>query len=135
MGMKTYGIIGVLAAGAYGLSETDKSLNYVETTAKITKLSTECTVEKRKSKLVEKDTGDLAYMECDLAKVIAPIKGYSVSDIKYHHTMEYRYLSPADNNWHKDKGTKTSYSEGKFINGQKFQILAHKTKANKTRWK
>ncbi len=135
MSFKIYGILGVLAAGAYGVSETDKSLNYIETDAKITKLTTECTVQKRKSKLVNKETGDLAYMDCKLAKLVAPIKGYSVSDVRYHHKIEYKYKSPVDNEWHNDKGSKTAYSEGKYKKGQSFKVLAHKTDANKTRWK
>jgi len=135
MGLKFYGAVGVIALGAYGVSEADKSLNYTETTAKITKISTECTVEARKKKLVHKDTNKLAYMDCEMAKLIAPIKGYEVSDVKYHFSMEYKYKSPVDNKWHKDSGTKTSSSEGLYKKGQKFQILAHKEDPGKTRWK
>jgi len=37
MGLKTYGAIGAVALGALAVSEGDKAVNYVETTAKITK--------------------------------------------------------------------------------------------------
>ena len=135
MGFKTYGIVGVIAFGAYGVSEADKSLNYVEATAKITHLSTECTVEARKKRLVHKDSGELAYMDCKLAKLIAPAKGYSEDNIKYHYELEYSYKSPVDNQWHTDKGTRTSSKAEKYKAGQEFLVLAHTRKANKTRWK
>jgi len=124
MGLKTYGAIGAVALGALAVSEGDKAVNYVETTAKITKISTECSVSKRKSKLVEKDTGKLAMMECDLAKLIAPIKGYEVSDIKFHYNMEYKYKSPVDNKWHKNSGEKKSSKEDLYKKKSKISGLS-----------
>jgi len=70
-----------------------------------------------------------------LAKLIAPIKGYEVSDIKFHYNMEYKYKSPVDNKWHKNSGEKKSSKEDLYKKGQKFQVLAHKEKPGKTRWK
>ena len=133
MSLKTYGIIGVIAAGAYGISEADKSMNYIETSAIVNEVKVDCYVKSSKGKLEVKATGDLAYMDCDIAPLIAEAKGMSKKDVKKRAVVTFRYRSPVDNTRQTGEHTISNY-KGNYDPGREFKIFAHKENPEKTRW-
>jgi len=133
MGIKTFGIIGVVAAGAYGVSEADKSMNYIETSAIVNEIAVDCYVKSSSGKLESKSTGKLAYMDCDLAPYIAEAKGMSKNDVKKRAVVTFRYRSPVDNTRQTGEHTISNYKDN-YDPGREFKIFAHKEKPKKTRW-
>jgi hypothetical protein len=133
MSLKTYGIIGVIAAGAYGVSEADKSMNYIETSAIVNEVEVDCYAKNSNTKLEVKATGELAYMDCDIAPLIAEAKGMSKNDVKKRAVVTFRYRSPVDNSRQTGKHTISNYKDN-YDPGREFKIFAHKEKPKKTRW-
>lgn len=121
--------IGAIAVGV-GVSQADKSMNYIEVEATVTKSIVDCYIENSSGRLVEKDSEKLAYMDCDQAPAAAAQFDYSKSDIKTRSQYEFTYVSPVDGS--KQKGADTNkYAEIKT--GQKIKVFAHKTEPGKSR--
>lgn len=133
LNLKVYGLIGVNGAGAYGVSEADKSLNYIETSAIVNEVEIDCYVKSRKSKLEVKSTGELAYMDCKVAPYMAEAKGMSKKDIKKRAIVTYRYRSPVDNTRQTGEHTIKNYRDD-YKPGHEFTIFAHKENPKQTRW-
>ena len=131
---KVYGVMALGALGIYGFSELDKSMNYVETDAYVSSIEIDCFIEDSNSKVVEKSTGNLAYMDCDMAPLVAPMHGHDESDIQYRYQMEYTYKSPVDGSRHTKKHTTTSHAEDKYRKDMDLKIYAHKEEPGKSRW-
>ena len=130
--LKMYGILALAGVGFYGYTELDKSMNYVETEAYISELSVDCFIKDSNSEVVEKATNKLAYMDCELAPLVAPMHDHDVSDIQRRYQMEYVYVSPVDGKRHTKSVTRTSHQEGKFKKDMNIMILAHKEQADKS---
>lgn len=125
------GII-ALGAGAYGLSEADLYLNYTETTATVTQVKEDCYIESSKRKVVKKGTSELAYMDCDIAPLIAKRYGHTESAIHRRAHVTYEYVSPVDGSTRTGKLLKDSNNHG-FELGKEFQIYAHNEKPGASR--
>ena len=121
-------------AGAYGVGELDKSMNYVETDAYVSQIEVDCFIKDGNSKVVEKNSGRLAYMDCKMAPLVAPIHDHDASDIQYRYQLEYTYKSPVDGSRHKKEHTVTSHSQDKYRKDQDIKIFAHKDEPAKSRW-
>lgn len=134
MGLKIYAVMGGLAAVAVGVSEADKSANYIPTEATVTSAQIDCYVKNRKSQLVEQDTETRAYMDCELAPLAAEYHGYSGSDVRQRVTFEYRYKSPVDGSRQTGNHISTSDIEDYDRRGKKFMIHAHKEDPAKRRF-
>lgn len=131
--MKVYGGMFAIGALVYGVSEVDKSLNYVETDAKITAAEFDCYIENSSGRIVEKKTDNLAFMSCDIAPIIAAQHGYKDSDISQRVKMEYSYYSPVDGSVQYGKH-ETKYNASKYQKGAVIKIFAHKEEPGKTRF-
>ena len=70
--------------------------NYKLVDATITTVSIDCFIKKREEKVIEKKSGDLAYVSCQLAPLVAAQHGFDTEDIQERATITYRYTSPVD---------------------------------------
>ncbi len=131
--LKVYAGMIVAGAVAYGASETDKKMNYVETDAVIKTAKIECYVEHGKKFLAEKATDKMAYMECDLAPLAAEAFGYTKSDIHHRNTITYSFKSPVDGKTYIDKYDTTVEPLASLSSGKHFKMYAHKTDPGKSR--
>lgn len=134
MGIVNYaklGVVGVIAVAA-GVSQADKTMNYVETDAFVTSAKVDCYVKAGKKELVEKKTNKLAYMDCDMAPYAAEEFGYDKSDIHQRTKLTYKFNSPVDGS--SQKGDHVDNYSGKYKVGQKIKIYAHKSEPGKTRF-
>ncbi len=138
MKSKVYGIIALGVAGISFADRSDRSINYTEVNAKITKYENRCTIgsTSRGSKraLVDKKTGDPLYMDCDIAKLIAPKYGYSKHNIVKHIKFTYKYQSPVDGKFYTDVATQEIVFK-EFRLGKNVQVYAHKENPNKSRYR
>ena len=132
--LKVYGVMALGIGGMVAFSELDKSMNYVETDAYISRIDVDCFIKDSDSQVVEKSTNELAYMDCDIAPVIAPMHGHDESDIQYRYQLEYSYKAPVDRSRQKDTYTTTSHQEDKYKKNMNIKIFAHKEEPGKSRW-
>jgi hypothetical protein len=133
MGVVGYGKVAVVGAiGVYAaVSYADRGMNYVETEAVVTAAAIDCFVKNGKRELVQKDTSKLAYMECDMATVAAPMHGFKESDIHKRTKLTFKYLSAADGSKQTGEHTK---EYGSYKVGQKIKIYSHKSEPETMRW-
>ncbi|MEM7429440.1 MAG: hypothetical protein AAF441_25465 [Pseudomonadota bacterium] len=111
---------------------SDLKKNYTRVDATITNASVECYVETRKRRLKEKSTGNMAYMDCDIAPAAAKHFGFSESDIKRRVTVTYEYESPVDGNYYNGEFTRKSDIES-YVDGARIKVFAHKEKPGKAK--
>lgn len=130
--LKMYGVLILGGLGFYGYTELDKSMNYVETDAYVSQVSVDCFIKDSNSEVVEKATNKLAYMDCEIAPLVAPMHGHDKSDIQRRYKMEYVYVSPVDGKRHKKSVTRTSHQEDKYKKDMNIMVLAHKEEAGKS---
>lgn len=134
--LKIYGaVIGgvAFAGGALMFSQArDLKANYTLVEARITNVAVQCYIERRKKKVVEKDTDELAYMDCAIAPLVATEHGFDDSDIKQRANVTYSYQSPVD-----EKVYSGTYSRSGNVDtlvvGKTIQVHAHKMEADKSR--
>lgn len=126
---------GMIVAGtvAYGASEADKKMHYVETDAVVKTAKIECYVEQGKNFVADKKTNQMAYMNCDLAPYAAEQFSFSKSDIHHRNTMTYSFKSPVDGKTYVDNYETTSEPLASLTSGKHFKMYAHKTEASKSR--
>ncbi|WP_150524376.1 hypothetical protein [Roseibium sediminis] len=128
-------VFGGVTIGAYGLNAYDNhdlNTNYTLVEAKVVSVKKDCFIKAGKSKVVYKDTSDLAYMPCEIAPAVAADNGFSKTAITEHAVVTYSYRSPVDKRSY--QGTLERSGDIKAIkNGKKFQVHAHKTDADKSR--
>jgi hypothetical protein len=124
-------VVGFIAVGV-AVSEGDKRLNYVVTDATVTSASVDCYIKASKKELVEKDTNQRAYMDCDLAPMTAEHFGYDKTDIHKRTQLAFKFKSPVDGS--QQKGEHTDEQSGNYKIGQTIKVYAHKSEPGKTRW-
>ncbi len=134
MGLKMYaGLAGVIAVGA-AVSQADKSMNHVSTDAVVTKATVDCYIENSQSKLIDKTTNEMAYLDCTLAPYAASMHGYAESDIHKRVHFEFAYTSPADGSRQTGEHTTSSGVERYDEQGEPFTIYAHKSEPSRNRF-
>ena len=134
--LKIYGAVigGVAFAGGALLYNQSGELraNYTLVNAKITKVMLECYIERHEKKVVQKESSELAYMDCTVAPLVARQHGFENTDIKRRASVTYRYRSPVDDELYTGMyvrmGTVETLVPGKII-----RIHAHKVQPDKTR--
>ena len=134
MGVVSYaklGIVGVIAT-VVGVSQADKTMNYIETDAIVTSADIDCYVKSGKRKLVEKKTDKMAYMDCKLAPYAAKEFGYDESDVRHRTKLTYKFSSPVDGS--SQKGEHVDENSGDYKVGKKIKIYAHKSEPGKNRF-
>jgi hypothetical protein len=121
------GVAGVMFFQAKDLEE-----NYVKTSANIKTVAIDCYIEDARGKIVDKETDDLAYMDCALAPLVAQKHGYDAGDIHKRAQIEYIYLSPVDDNYYSGSFTRKNDVED-YAAGGEIQIFTHKTEPDKSK--
>ncbi len=111
---------------------SDLKENYTRVDATIQTAKVDCFIKKYKKKLVDKTTGQLAYMDCDVAPMAAKHFGYSESDIQKRVTVKYEYESPVDGNYYTGEFTRKSDVES-YASGVEIKVYAHKKIADKAK--
>lgn len=119
-------VIGVVGAGLMLAQAYDLRTNYTLVDAKIMSVETECFIESGKEKIVNKDSETLAYMDCDLAPLVAKQHGFKESAIQRRVTVSYDYRSPVDGQIYSGDFRRTGDVEG-VKRGKMIQVHAHKT--------
>jgi hypothetical protein len=122
--------IGLIAA-AVGVSEVDKTMNYIQVEAVVTKADVDCFIKAGNESVVEKKNNSLAYMDCEMAPYAAKEYGFKETDISKRTKLAFSYVSPVDGS--KQKGTHTQ-EHAEYKVGQKIKIYAHKEEPGKNRW-
>jgi hypothetical protein len=130
--LKIYGAMIAVGAVAVGVSEADKTMNYIPTDAVVKSAKVECFVKSGKKYLAEKATDRMAYMDCDFAPYAAEKFGYAKSAVQERVQFTYSYKSPVDGSTQSGK-YESEGSSLKYRNGTRFKIFAHKTEAGKSR--
>lgn len=123
-------VVGFLAVG-FGVSEADKTMNYIQVEAVVTTAKVDCFIKSGKESVVEKKTDKLAYMDCAMAPFAAAEYGFKDTDISKRTTFSYSYMSPVDGSKHKGEHIQ-EYAEYKV--GTKVKVYAHKEDPSKLRW-
>lgn len=115
-----FGFVGSVAA----FSALDRGMNYIETAAIVTSVEIDCFIKFGKKSVVEKKTGNLAYMKCELAPLVAKKYGHLDSAVQKRAKIQYGYESPVDNNYYTGEIIR-KHSVEKFVPGYEFAIYAH----------
>jgi hypothetical protein len=124
-------VFGVFGLGV-AVDLADRSANYEQTDARLVSVTTDCYVEGGRQKIVEKSSGETAYMDCGLAPLAAEQFGHSKVDIKRRAKLKFIYRSPVDGT--KQTGTFTHMNAPKYSVGQHVTIYAHTTSPEKSRF-
>ncbi len=127
MGAIFTGVGGMMFFQAKDLEE-----NYVKTNATIKTVTVDCYIENSRGKIVEKETDDLAYMDCLMVPFVAEKHGYRESDIHKRAQIEYVYLSPIDDNYYYGDFTRKNNVDGYTV-GAAIQVFTHKTEPDKSK--
>lgn len=116
----------------YGASMAERAINYTEVQGTVKKAEIDCFVKSGKRSLVEKETDNLAYMDCDMAPLIAVQFGYDESDVKQRAKFTYQYTSPVDGSLQEDKAERDG-SVGMYQKGSSLTVYAHNDEPTKSR--
>ncbi len=112
----------------------DLETNYTVVEASITEVKVDCFIKKRRRKIIDKRTNEMAYMDCKIAPLVAARHDYSEHNIHKRATFKYRYRSPADKGMHDGSFERT----GKLMldslkPGTSIRIYAHNTNPEESR--
>lgn len=138
MGLKAnagiLGLVGVVGGGAMYSQSSDLEKNYQPTEAVITSASVDCFVKNSDGQLENKTTGKLAYMDCDVAPLIAVNFDYDSSDIQQRVKAVYVFQSPVDGKEYEGEFTREGYEKAKALPvGKTVPVFASKTKPAESR--
>ena len=129
---------GLIAAGIAGFSaydQYDKRTNFQRVSAHINTVTDQCYLEKVERGVLSKTTSTSDMLRCELAEVLTrdhpKWQGY---EIKHKIEIKFAYISPVDNATHMSSLRMSTFPNGQPLHmGDVFQVLAHKSKADKTR--
>jgi hypothetical protein len=114
----------VLATVIMAYQAIDIKMNYQLAPGRITAVTKDCFIKKRKDRIVEKGTSDLAYMPCSDAPGAAKEFGFSPSDIHTRSMIKYAYMSPADGRRHTGSYERTD-AAADIVRGKNITVYAH----------
>ncbi len=135
MFVKQIAVAGVALTGITGLmfsQAQDFEKNYVQTSARIKTVTVDCYIKTSRGEIVEKDTNDLAYMDCALAPLVAQKHGYRPKDVHKRAQIEYVYLSPVDDNYYSGAFTRKDDID-EYTPGAEITDFTHKTEPDKSK--
>jgi hypothetical protein len=135
MRLALFGTIAAAAAGFGIYDQYDKNTNYQLVDARISAVSDQCYMEKVERAVFIKTTSTSDLLRCELAEALTrehpKWKGYA---IKHKIEIRYFYVSPVDGTTHASSLTMSAFPKGQPLRaGDMLQVLASKTKADKTR--
>lgn len=123
-----------LIASIVAYHQGDKFLNYSLVDASITSVKVDCYIESGNQKLVQKDTGVIAYMDCAKAPIAAIAFNYSDKDVKHRAKVAYQFKSPADGSNQIGEYVDSSAQDGEYSTGKVVQIYANTSNAKVSMW-
>lgn len=134
LNMGVLGTVGLVGAGAMYSQSSDLSSNYQPTQAVITATTVDCFIKNSDGEIENTTTGDLAYMDCATAPLVAVRFDYEADDIKQRVKAVYRYRSPIDGNEYEGEFTREGYLKAeKLPVGKTVPVFASKTSPDKSR--
>lgn len=98
---------------------------YTKVSATVQSMEKDCFVKIARTSLIDKETGEMAFLDCDEAEIIAPLKGLSKSAVRPRYRVTVSYVSPADSTSREAKFAFTSGREKKYAVGKTLTIRAH----------
>ncbi|MEO9875447.1 MAG: hypothetical protein ABJM26_08355 [Anderseniella sp.] len=112
----------------------DLKTNYKTVDASITKVTIDCYIKKRRRKIIDSRTNKMAYMDCEIAPLVAAKHDYSEHDVHKRATIQYRYTSPVDKRMYDGSFELTGrFKLEKYVPGTNINVYAHKTKPTDSR--
>ncbi|WP_428688412.1 hypothetical protein [Roseibium sp.] len=117
---------GVIGGGAMAYQAYDLKMHYTVVDAKIMSVKTECFIKSGKEKIVTKGTSNLAYMDCEIAPLVARQEGMDESAVHERVTVTYDYRSPVDDRMHSGQYSRTGNTKD-LIKGRVIRVHAHNT--------
>ncbi len=135
MRLAVFGMVAAVVAAFSAYDSYDKRTNFQPVDARISAVSEQCYMEKVERNLLTKTTSTSDLLRCDLAEVLTrehpKWQGYG---IKHKIEVQFAYVSPVDGASHTSSLRMSAFPKGQPLHpGDRFQVLASKTKADKTR--
>ena len=131
-------VLGWVAAGVASFAiydQYDKRNNFQPVSAHVSNVTDQCYMEKVERGAVTKTTSTSDLLRCDLAETLTrdhpKWQGYA---IRHKIEIQFAYISPVDGATHYSSLRMSAFPNGRPLQmGDVFQVLASKTKADKTR--
>lgn len=133
MGTKTIvaGLVVVGVGGEVLYDNFDRATNYTKVSGVVEKIDDICTVESSKGKLVDRETEELKYFDCEIAAVIAPMRGFSKHNINKHQNVIFSYVSPIDSSKYSGSRVIKFYDNEEYEVGKETAVYASNTEPSK----
>jgi hypothetical protein len=135
MRLAVFGMVAAVVTAFSAYDAYDKRTNFQPVDARISAVSEQCYMEKVERGVLAKTTSTSDLLRCDLAEVLTrehpKWRGY---DIKRKIEVQFAYVSPVDGASHTSSLRMSAFPKGQPLHaGDRLQVLASKTKADKTR--
>jgi hypothetical protein len=135
MRLAVYGLVAAAIAGFAIYDQYDKKTNYQRVNAHVSTVTDQCYMEKVERGVLSKTTSTSDLLRCDLAEFLTrehpKWQGY---EIRHKIEIQFAYISPVDGATHNSSLRMSAFPSGQPLHmGDVFQVLASKTKADKTR--
>jgi hypothetical protein len=135
MRLQALGIVAVVFTGMVAYEYYDKNVNFQPVAARISAVNDQCYMEKVEHLVVVKTTSTSDVVRCDVAELLTHThtkwRGY---DVKHKIEVQIAYVSPVDGAAHTSSLYMSAFPGGQPLHvGDQLQVLASKTKADKTR--
>jgi len=113
---------------------SDLTANYQPTEAVITATKVDCFIEDRDGKITDKTTGDLAYLDCEIAPLVAVKFDYGNNDVQQRVKAVYSYRFPVDGKECEGEFTCAGYQKADALPvGKTVPVFANKSKPAESR--
>lgn len=135
MRLAFFGLVATGIAGFAAYDQYDKKANFQRVNAHVSTVSEQCYLEKVDRGILSKSTSTSDMLRCELAEQLTrehpKWQGY---EIKHKIEIKFAYISPVDGATHTSSLRMSAFPDGRPLHmGDVFQVLASKTKADKTR--
>ncbi|OAF11040.1 hypothetical protein [Bradyrhizobium neotropicale] len=135
MRLLVFGLVAAAVVGFGAYDQYDKKANYQRVNAHISTVTDQCYLEKVERGVLSKTTSTSDLVRCDLAAILTrdhpKWQGY---EIKHKIEIQFAYISPVDGATHMSSLRMSAFPNGQPLRmGDVLQVLASKTKADKTR--
>ncbi|QOG20178.1 MULTISPECIES: hypothetical protein [Bradyrhizobium] len=135
MRLAFFGLVAAGIAGFAAYDQYDKKTNFQRVNAHVSTVTEQCYLEKVERGILSKTTSTSDMLRCELAELLTrehpKWQGY---EIKHKIEIQFAFISPVDGATHTSSLRMSAFPDGRALRmGDVFQVLASKTKADKTR--
>ena len=135
MRLLVFGVVAAAVVGFGAYDQYDKKSNYQRVDARVSTVTDQRYLEKVERGVLSKTTSTSDLLRCDQAEILTrdhpKWQGY---EIKHKIEVKFAYVSPADGATHFSSLRMSTFPNGQPLRmGDVLQVLASKTKADKTR--